>query len=148
MRLAAGPMRSAKRSPSASSTVSVADVADRPDVSRGNSFVEVVIPSPCWFRGAAKPGRPNAALEDGREGRPAGRVVLGTRAPVGRTYAPPGVGRKLRHATWRVPVPVLDYAVSVRCGPGLATAPRTVATNAASAWSVATRPVRSSALAA
>ena len=84
-------MRSAKRSPSASSTVAVADVAGRPAVSRGNSFVEVVITSPCWFRGAAKPSRPSTALEDAREGQSGGVGGLGRAGARLPTLRPPGV---------------------------------------------------------
>ena len=97
--------------------------------------------------GRGEASQPSTALEDAREGQSG--EVGGTWAR-GRPWADPTLGqgwrRKVRHPTWRAPVGLLGYAVSVPCGPGLATAPRTVATNAASARSVGNRPARSSAL--
>ena len=84
-------------------------------------------------------GRPQRAVRRGR-------WSWGARAPIWPTLRPArGGGASSATSTWRAPVRVLGYAGSV-CGPGLATAPRTVATNAASAWSVGIRPARSSAL--
>jgi hypothetical protein len=81
-------MRSAKRSPSPSSTTSVAVAAGRPAVSRGNFWVDAVIAvSFAGFGRGASPLQPTKALEDRSR-----RLVV-----VGRPYAGQASKCKARH---------------------------------------------------
>src|SRR4051812_50072303 len=95
MRLDTGAMRSGKRSPSDTSITVVAAAAGRPDVSRENSLVGMVIPSPLLVSGTAKPT--SAKHGSGRRPRRAdliGRVV-GRERP--RPDPTPGGGGRARH---------------------------------------------------
>src|SRR3954467_165196 len=133
MRLDTGAMRSAKRSPSDSSTTVVAVAAGRPDVSRENSLVGMVIPSPLLVSGTAKP----TSAKHGSGGPPRRADLIGRVVGRKRPHADPTPGGSGRARRPRFAVEMLTSFV--RCAaplplaPELVTAPRTVATSAASA---------------
>src|SRR5215204_6772277 len=69
MRLDTGAMSIVKRAPWERSTTAVADAAGKPDVSRGNSFVGVVMPTAVrvgWRRGARRADSTPARSADAR----------------------------------------------------------------------------------
>ena len=145
MRLVTGAMRSANRSPSASSTTSVAGRRRQAGgVRAGTRWSEAVIPSPLLSFGARrKPTSADARLLGSRDG---GLACGGRRAAHGRPYAGGSGDARLHDVGGRRADELRRLRGIGPLAPGLVTAPSTVATSAASASASGTRPARSSAL--